>query len=127
MMKWYHWLSAFTWELPQNLVGWFLRVIYKGEKKAEVDGIAVYYLESFGGGISLGNTIIVSSKRPFAVRHEYGHRIQSRYLGPLYLLVIGIPSIIWAGIHSSKWYDRDKRSYYDFYTERWANKLGGVE
>ena len=27
--------------------------------------------------------------------HEYGHTIQSIILGPLFLLVIGIPSCIW--------------------------------
>ena len=40
---------------------------------------------------------------------------------PLYLFVIGIPSIMWA------WLGDDNKCYYDFYTERWANKHAGLE
>lgn len=50
--------------------------------------------------------------------HEYGHTIQSLLLGPLYLLVIGIPSVIWFHIHTPS-----KGSYYSFYPERMANAL----
>ena len=58
--------------------------------------------------------------------HEYGHTIQSNFLGPLFLIIIGLPSIIWAGC-----FDRYRRkhniSYYQFYTEKWADALGGVK
>ena len=54
--------------------------------------------------------------------HEHGHARQSLYLGPFYLFVIGIPSLLWACL-----YRKHKRgSYYAFYTEKWADKLGGV-
>ena len=57
--------------------------------------------------------------------HEYGHTLQSLALGPLYLLVIGLPSLIWARSHRlAACRRRDGRSYYDFYTERWANAWG---
>ena len=49
--------------------------------------------------------------------------MQSRMLGWLYLFVIGIPSILWA----AWWNEGQNRSYYSFYTERWADRLGGVE
>lgn len=52
-----------------------------------------------------------------------GHAKQSRLLGPLYLIVIGLPSILWAGIHGKV---APRKSYYWFYTERWADRLGGV-
>ena len=57
--------------------------------------------------------------------HEYGHSIQSKILGPLYLLVIGLPSIIWAGLFE-KYRNKHKISYYSFFTEKWANKLVGL-
>ena len=53
--------------------------------------------------------------------HEYGHTIQSIILGPLYLLIIGIPSSIWAMTFNNK---GNTISYYSFYTEKWANVLG---
>ena len=57
--------------------------------------------------------------------HEYGHTIQSQKLGPVYLLVIGLPSLIWAGCFE-KYRIKHKKSYYGFYTEKWADKLGGI-
>lgn len=29
------------------------------------------------------------------IKHEYGHQLQSYILGPLYLLIIGLPSGLW--------------------------------
>ena len=56
--------------------------------------------------------------------HEYGHTIQSLILGPLYLIVIGIPSTFWEFLP----YYRAKRnsgvSYFSFFTEKSANYLG---
>ena len=60
------------------------------------------------------------------IKHEYGHTMQSRKLGPLYLLVIGLPSIIWAGCFEG-YRKKHGVDYDDFYTEAWANKLGRVK
>lgn len=62
------------------------------------------------------------------LKHEYGHQKQSQMLGWLYLFVIGIPSIVWAGTHQCFWKSLKKHNIpcYWFYTEKWANKLGGV-
>ena len=57
--------------------------------------------------------------------HEYGHTVQSLLLGPLYLPVIFLPSCLWAGLPRLCRKRREKRiSYFSFYTERWANRLG---
>ena len=55
--------------------------------------------------------------------HEYGHTVQSLLLGPLYLIVIGIPSVLWGFLGSKKRRD-DQIPYGAFFTERWANSLG---
>ena len=61
----------------------------------------------------------------FILMHEYGHSIQSLILGPLFIPLIAIPSFIWASSKSLKNYrQRHKMSYYDLYTEKWANNLG---
>ena len=56
--------------------------------------------------------------------HEYGHTIQSLIFGPLYLIVMGIPSTLWGFLP----YFQAKRnkgvSYFDFFTEKLANYLG---
>ena len=116
----------YIWELPQNLLGLLLRVIYKGTD-SEYEGAVVRRSLKMQGGISLGRYIIVgdyASDR--TVMHEYGHCLQSRRLGWLYLLVIGLPSIIWAGLYG-RVVKPTKNGYYRWYTERWADRLGGVE
>lgn len=116
----------YIWELPQNLLGLLLRVIYKGTD-SEYEGAVVRRSLTMQGGISLGRYIIVSryaSRK--TVMHEYGHCRQSLYLGPLYLLVVGLPSIIWAGLYG-RVVKSTKNGYYRWYTEKWADRLGGVE
>lgn len=97
----------------------------KGESKHKFDGITYYYYDPFPGGISLGNYMILGSQFSQTIKHEYGHSLQSRILGPLYLFVIGIPSIIWAGLYGSV-IKETHNGYYKFYPEKWADKLGKV-
>lgn len=83
--------------------------------------------EKMNGGISLGSFVFISefsSECEEVVAHEQdGHVKQSHYLGPFYLLVIGIPSITWASTYRMLGF----KNYYSFYTEAWANKLAGLE
>lgn len=119
-------ILLYIWQLPQNLLGLLLRDINKGNDSEYEDAI-VRRSTNMSGGISLGKYIIISQwATKKTIKHEYGHCRQSKYLGWLYLFVIGLPSICWAGLHrldcvAYKWH------YYDFYTEKWADKLGGVE
>lgn len=115
----------YLWELPQNLVGLLFLLFIKGETKHRLENIRFFYAKSFPGGITLGEYIIVGTKQELTVRHEFGHVLQSRYLGPLYLLVIGLPSLIWAGLYGSV-IEETHNGYYRFYTEKWADKLGKV-
>ena len=119
-------MLRFIHELPQSLLGLLLRQIYKGND-SEYNDVIVRRSLKMQGGISLGRYIIVSQfAREETVRHEYGHCLQSRRLGWLYLLVIGLPSIVWAGLYG-RLVKRTKNGYYRWYTERWADRLGGVE
>lgn len=121
---------AWLWQLPQNLCG----VIYRGMIKEDIisqvnsdSGYTVYLTKTNRGGVTLGEYIFVYQKYTDlsrVIQHETGHVKQSRILGPLYLLVIGLPSIIHAGLHRFLCYNEN---YYHFFTERWANKLAGLE
>lgn len=55
--------------------------------------------------------------------HEYGHTIQSLIFGPLYLIVMGIPSTLWGFLFGKKRKER-QIPYGVFFTEKWANHLG---
>ena len=85
----------YMWELPQNLLGLLLRAIYKG-KDSQYKDVIVRRSLKMKGGISLGRYIVLNQfSSELTLKHEYGHCLQSRRLGWLYLIVIGMPSIIW--------------------------------
>lgn len=122
-------ILLWLWQAPQNLLGLVLWAIYsKGSYTQMHRGIRVVVNPKFHGGISLGNTIIVwcdYKSNANTWNHEWGHTRQSKMLGPLYLLAIGLPSIIWAILYG--WIIPFRyNGYYKFYTEKWADKLGGV-
>ena len=119
-------IILYLWQLPQNLIGLLLVQILRPEEAYDMDGCRLYYATRMRGGISLGRYVIVRSWMKDYTgnteRHELGHAKQSRMLGWFYLFVIGIPSLLWA----AWWNEGRKRDYYSFYTERWADHLGGV-
>ena len=76
------------------------------------------------GAVTLGCYVFVGLNSEYRkiVKHELGHTIQSKILGPLYLIVIGIPSITYCGLRRI-FPSLRKKNYYNFYTEKWANNL----
>lgn len=61
--------------------------------------------------------------------HELGHAKQSVLLGPAYLFVVGLPSII-RSAYSQYYYKKYGRSwdkYYSAFPENWADRLGGIQ
>ena len=118
----------YAWQLPQNLLGLLMIAIVRPEDIYDYEGVKLCYsYKRMRGGISLGRYIIVRSKfrgmNDQTEQHELGHCRQSQILGWLYLPVIGLPSLLWA----AWWNEGRKRSYFSFYTERWADRLGNVQ
>ena len=122
-------IIAWTWELPQNLIGGAMSLIFRDKAKNTMNDNTegVFHHWRYTSGLSLGIFRFVGyNASSDTMNHEYGHSRQSLYLGPLYLIVIGLPSLIWCGLHTYTalyW----KISYYWFYTEAWADKLGKVK
>lgn len=111
-------ILKYIWQLPQNIAG-LVVLLFTGAKRDND-----LYRWKYGSGLSLGNYVFVSNyASEFTIKHEKGHQVQSLKLGWLYLIVIGLPSLIWCILWSSFW--RNKYDYYSFYTESWANKEGG--
>ncbi len=113
-----------TWGCIQTAAGFFIFLQNRKCPHSFYHGAVVTVWDQ-DCGLSLGMFLFVpETEEDFLLRHEYGHGIQSVLLGPLYLIVIGLPSIIWARWSVLKQMRQEKRiSYYDFYTERWANWL----
>ena len=119
-------ILCWVWCLPQTLTALILRVFVKVYTKEKYKNAVVYKCNLKSGSISLGNKIFLCVSHwedAETLKHEYGHCKQSLILGWLYLVVIGLPSFIWCNIIHQK----TKKNYYWFYTEKWANKLGGVK
>ena len=126
-------ILLYIWQLPQNLLGLLLIKLYGDCSLYNVDNGRRFYSSShMPSGISLGNYIILY-KATFGedYHHEYGHSIQSRWLGWFYLLVIGLPSLIgniWDRLFHRNWSYKDSvRWYYSQLWEAWADHLGGVK
>ncbi|MBR5148314.1 MAG: VCBS repeat-containing protein [Bacteroidaceae bacterium] len=136
--------SRFTWELPQTVVGHVWSDIRN--MSGQVDRVDYYGGATFvtnensssHNGVSLGSYININlptsindefcnyiKKSPMFM-HEYGHYIQSQYVGPRYFSVIGIPSLIQTIMNRGKYVEynnhRVQRSR-TAWMEVWANKL----
>lgn len=128
MRKFLFYLIQWTYALPQNLIGLtlFLYFRLKYHCPAERFRFAIWTGWPRKDGVSLGTFIFTGKADSEALKkHEYGHSLQSLILGPLYLPVIGLPSILWANAKrlARKWQSGQK-DYYEFYPEKWANRLG---
>lgn len=118
-------MFSFMWQLPQDLLGMLL-VRATGAVKAEHEGVTVYvHHVRWLSSCSLGRYILLrpnGGNITRTVRHELGHSRQSELLGPLYLPLIGLPSVAGNLLRRLVRFD-----YYSLPWEKWADKLGGVK
>lgn len=138
-------ILLWIWQLPQHILGFLLLLGFKLTKSIEETtmhkNVKIYWVrhKSFPG-ISLGEFIIINKMLkernpedpyydPHVAAHEYGHTLQSRMLGPLYLLIVGLPSItqnIISSILLKLGKPKFAKNYYNRFPENWADKLGNV-
>ena len=127
-----------TWGVLQTFLGLIMFVKYFKSKHYTYHG-AVIIEWNANASVSLGLFVFIAHEEPWFEKykgqmeveelysrlrvHEYGHTIQSLILGPLYLIVIGIPSTMWAFLFEKKRKD-EQIPYGAFFTEKWANRLG---
>jgi len=127
---------SLIWELPQNLLGFLLYLYYRHYRKplASPDIILNhFFVGTERSGVSLGYFVfypVIKDQTGIRVKrskaHEYGHALQSQWLGPLYLIAVGVPSLarilyakIYRAICSKPW-----GGYFKGYPESWAERLG---
>ena len=122
-------LSMWLWQFPQNMLAlWIEGILCQAAyREGKADGNTIIVNNVLPSAMSLGDYLFVnpmSSQK--SIQHECGHSKQSDILGPLYLIVIGIPSLLHNIIHYLCSKIGIKWNYYSFYTESWANKLVGI-
>ena len=120
------------WQFPQYCLAILMLGFFSSKKKiAEVRDVKyadAYLVRGNFSGISLGRFIILNEKSyqlEKTINHEMGHSRQSLYLGPLYLLIVGLPSITMNIL--TRWKILKGENYYKRWPENWADKLGSVE
>ena len=126
--EWIAYVFLFIWQLPQNIAGFFMWLFFKMRGDVvKIDATkwsTAYKSKYMSGGISLGMFCFLSeygATQKTSIAHELkGHTVDSRIMGPLYLFIVGIPSILNAAFDFTK-------CYYDWYPEKWANKHAGLE
>lgn len=127
-----YYFLQFTWGILQNIAGFFVfafLMILNPKRKVELfHGAVITEMDSVGS-MGLGMFIFFAHggrrDENNAKSHEFGHTVQSVILGPLFLLVIALPSVLWAGIPALRTYRKINHvRYVDFYPEKWANHLG---
>ena len=119
-----------TWGCIQTLIGALLYLGHLHNKHYKYENAIVTEWD-YEYSVSLGMFLFVTKKEQAGegfeklILHEYGHTFQSLLLGPLYMLVIGFPSMMWLRLPIfQKMRKKKKISYYSFYTEKWADELG---
>ena len=134
-------LAQWTWGLPQTLCGAAIYLHNRNRPHTTFHGATVT-LWQHRSGVSLGMFLFLPEELfrgkqtqkiefqngTFARRllvHEYGHTLQSLMFGPLYLVAVGLPSVLWANLPGLRaWRERSQISYYSIYPENHADKLG---
>lgn len=117
----------FTWGLPVNLAGLLLFLCCRGSRREKFHNSVVTCLPGDFGGLSLGVFIFLgvqnADERRRLCVHEYGHTIQCLFLGPLYWILVVLPSAVWYHLFSG--YRKRRQIPYDaLYCERWATAWG---
>ena len=140
MKKVLYCVCQFTWGALQSILGLIVYMCHIRDKHYFYNG-ALITEWSNKSSVSLGMFVFITNEPYFYDKlkdeyskeelfdrllvHEYGHTLQSLILGPLYLLVMGIPSTLWGFLPSlNRKRKADGISYFSFFTEKWANYLG---
>ena len=128
-----------TWGIIQTLLGFIVFLINIKHKHYFYYG-AIVTERDVSSSLSLGMFVFITTSPMKDKRtknkipdeelgdrllvHEYGHTIQSLIFGPLYLIVMGIPSTLWGFLPYYQKMRNGGISYFSFFTEKFANYLG---
>ena len=122
-------LSRFTWEIGQTLLGNMLAHVRNNFFEVNVEHYNGATLVNRNGGkdkqgLTLGsyingNYLVADPAKDSIFAHEYGHTKQSKILGPLYLPIVGVPSLVGSIFDYELYLSDHNREWY----EVWANQL----
>ena len=123
-------ILQWTWGFPQTLLGFLLTRIHQHNPQRDYHGCRVIFWNSTTN-LSLGMYLLVSQfhyvEDSQLLVHAFGHSVQSLILGPLYLPLIALPSVLWDVLPQAIAFREAKNiPYCALYTEKSANFLGAL-
>lgn len=130
-----YYLWSIIWNLPTTLIGALVALVLliTGSKPYKFGPtIVIPYKTNMGGGFSFSFFTFINEKYKESyhiLAHEYGHSLQGLILGPFWLLLVGIPSVIRFHYRELVYkYNYEKyrtfKSYDSIWFERTATKYG---
>lgn len=118
-------LLNFLWLIPQNIVACIYLLFNRGRiyTYAIIGEVNVFVIKRQKGSVSLGSSIFLGYEaNSDLIRHEYGHSIQSQFLGWFYIPLVLLPSMTWALIYKLL---LSRYTHYEwFFLESHASLLG---
>lgn len=130
------WLKRWIWEGPQTFLGFIVAQYFiltgKVLEVERSEGVLVFVTKGRWGAVSLGQIIIGDEKISPVVgnhlfMHEFGHSIQSRRVGPLYLLIYGLPSLVSVILMQNKHHTTNVERYANRLAYKYFNKRYSLE
>ena len=127
-----------AWEAPQTALGALnlaIELTRRGVARITREEGRIFVEVRGSRALSLGYFVFwttvdspIVRVNPDNKRHEYGHALQSRILGPLYLPIVGVSSTMRVAYALAQYAFTRKpwNGYYDGFPENWADRLGGV-
>ncbi|MCQ2294181.1 MAG: hypothetical protein MJZ67_00875 [Bacteroidales bacterium] len=134
-------LLRHSWELPQTMIGYSVAmcrtITYQVDRVEYLDGNTFAIDDGRGDyrnmGCSMGCMINIwltdnmmmnfeyEAKFGFGqlLMHEFGHTFDSLWLGPLYIMAVGLPSLASVTLEH---FTHGRYQHHQLYAERWANK-----
>ena len=132
----------FIWQLPQIILGFIVLCVYRRKYSVHKSvystenckPFSYHKIYNYNNGVSLSSKFIILGDSRCIKRtllHEHGHAFQSKVLGPLYLILIGLPSAsgnIFDRVFHKKWEPQKRiKWYYNLPWEHWADLVYGVK
>ena len=117
------------WQIPQIIIGLIMLLIFRNKTTYTnpYNHITVWNINSgrtFGSACFSTGPIIITcdGASENTLKHETGHSMQSIYLGPLFHIIVSIPSVIRFWVR--RLFNKSHEWYLSGWPESSAEKLG---
>ena len=93
--KWLYYLLAHTWGIIMTLIGYIVALVMLvlGAKPIKYNGIFYFKYKPSWGGVDFGMCFVRdTTSTEHVTKHELGHTYQNCVLGPLFPILVAVPS-----------------------------------